>query len=95
LDDVQLAVESLLNEEREEAGELVLQISCAGDLLTLRLDGLRNQSVKAALVESEKFRPSVDCPLDVRLLLESLVDDFRVPDGDAASFALEMQKRTS
>ena len=95
LDDVQLAVESLLAEEREEAGELVLEMSFAGDVLTLRLDGLRNQSVRVALLESGEFRPSADCPLDVRVLLESLVDGFRVADGGSASFELEMQKRTS
>lgn len=95
LDDVQLAVETLLVEESEGEGDLVLEISAAGGGLTLRLDGLRNQSVKAALLATDPFQPCEDCLLDVRVLLDSLVDGYRVLDRTAGLFALEMDKRTS
>ncbi|MFH0917449.1 MAG: hypothetical protein V1912_13525 [bacterium] len=95
LDDVQLAVETLLAEEPEGEGDVVLQISAGGDGLTLRLEGLRNQSVKAALLATDPFEPCGGCLLDVRVLLDSLVDGYRVEDAAAGQFALEMDKRTS
>ncbi len=95
LDDVQLAVETLLADEPEDEGELVLEIVADSDGLTLRLDGLLNQNLKAALLTTDLFSPRQGCPLDVRLLLDSLLDDYRVLDDSADSFAVEMEKRAS
>lgn len=95
LDDVQLAVETLVAEEPEGEGDVVLQISAGGDGLTLRLEGLRNQGVKAALRATDPFQPCEGCLLDVRVLLDSLVDGYRVVDATAGLFALEMDKRIS
>jgi hypothetical protein len=92
LDDVQLAVETLLAEEPEGVGELVLEVWPGRNGLTLCLDGLVNQSVKAALVASETFQPCEDCLLDVRLLLESLVDTFSVVEKAEGCFAVRMDK---
>jgi len=93
LDDVQLAVETLLAEEPEGEGELVLEVWPGGSGLALRLDGLMNESVKAALVAAEPFKPCGDCLLDVRMLLESLVDSFSVVDNAGGGFAVQMDKR--
>jgi hypothetical protein len=95
LDDIQLAVEALLAEEPEGEGDVVLEVSAIGDGLALRLDGLRNQSVRAALLATDAFRPSEGCLLDVRVLLDSLVDGYRVLDVSDGSFSVEMNKRTS
>jgi len=95
LDDVQLAVETLLVEEPEGEGELVLEITAAAGGLTLHLAGLRNQGVKAALLATDPFQPGEDCLLDVRVLLDSLVDGYRVLDVPAGLFALEMDMRAS
>jgi hypothetical protein len=92
LDDVQLAVETLLAEEPESVGELVLEVWPGGSGLTMCLDGLMNESVKAALVASEPFEPCEDCLLDVRLLLESLVDTFSVVEKSEGCFAVQMDK---
>jgi hypothetical protein len=95
LDDTQLAVETLLAEESlEGGGELVLTVSSSGGAFMVRLDGLHNQSVKAALLATELFRPCEGCLLDVRMLLDSLVDGYRVQETTAGSFAVEMEKRT-
>lgn len=94
LDDTQLAVETLLAEESLEGGELVLTVSGSGGAFMVRLDGLHNQSVKAALLATELFRPCAGCLLDVRMLLDSLVDGYRVQETAAGSFAVEMEKRT-
>lgn len=94
LDDTELAVETLLAEESLEGGELVLTVSGSGGAFMVRLDGLHNQSVKAALLATELFRPCEGCLLDVRMLLDSLVDGYRVQETAAGSFAVEMEKRT-
>lgn len=95
LDDVQLAVETLVAEESPDSGELVLEIAAGGSGLSLTLDGLSNQSVKQALVAPGPFRPSEDCPLDVRMLLESLVDVFKVLERAEGRFAIQLEKWTS
>jgi hypothetical protein len=95
LDDIQLAVETLLAEEPEGEDDVVLEMSAVGGGLRLRLDGLRNQSVRAALLATDAFRPCEGCLLDVRVLLDSLVDGYRVVDVTAGSFLVEMNKRTS
>lgn len=93
LDDVQLALETLLAEEPEGEGELVLEIWPGERSVTLRLDGLVNASVKAALLAAEPFEPSEDCLLDVRMLLEFLVDSFSVVTTSEGCFGVQMEKR--
>lgn len=95
IDDIQLAVETLLAEEPEGVGDVVLEVSAVGGGLTLRLGGLRNQSVRAALLAIDSFQPCEDCLLDVRVLLDSLVDGYRVLDATAGLFTVEMNERTA
>jgi hypothetical protein len=95
LDDIQLAVETLLAEEPAGEGDVVLEISALAGGLRLRLRGLRNQSVKAALFATDALQPCEGCLLDVRVLLDSLVDGYRVLDVAAGSFSVEMNKRAS
>ena len=92
LDDVQLAVETLLADEPEGEGELVLEVWSGGNGLSLCVDGLHNASVRAALLAAQPFQPCEDCLLDVRLLLDSLVDAFSVIDRDEGRFAVQMDK---
>jgi hypothetical protein len=92
VDDVQLAVESLLAEEPQGEGEIVLQVWCEDSGLSLRLDGLVNVSVKTALQATSPFEPCEDCLLDVRVLLESLVDTFAVVETPEGHFAVQMDK---
>lgn len=95
LDDLQLAAETLLADEAEEPEELTLTLSRAGDVTTVRLEGLRNESIKSALVNTGPFESCEGCPLDVRMLLGSLVDCYQVLEAAAGSFGIEMRKRTS
>ncbi len=95
LDDLQLAVETLLAEEAKEGGELGLALSTIPGGFNVRLDGLENQSVKAALMADNPFEPCEGCLLDVRLLLDSLVDGYRVVEGAGGSYAVEMERRAS
>ncbi len=95
VDDIQLAVETLLAEEPAEGGDLDLSLAIGEGGLTVRLDGLINQSLRAALSAADPFRPHEGCVLDVRLFLDSLVDRYRVVEGEAGRFAVEMEKRAS
>jgi hypothetical protein len=95
LDDLQLAVETLLAEEPEKGAELALQVSTSPSGFCLRLDGLQNQSMKAALLAVEPFKPCEGCLLDVRLFLDSLLDGYRVVETTEGCFAVEMEKQAS
>ncbi len=95
LDDLLLAVESLLAEEAEVGPELVLDVYRVGGGFRVRLGGLGNQSVKAALLAVDPFRPCEECRLDVRLLVSSLVESYEVIESGPASFAVEMEKQAS
>lgn len=95
LDDLILAVESLLAEEPETGPELFLEVWRAGGDLRVCVGGLGNQSVKAALLAAGPFQPCEECLLDMRLLISSLVESYRVIDTDPAWFAVEMEKRAS
>lgn len=93
LDDLQLAVETLIVEEPPEGCDLVLEIRPESGGLRVRIDGLTNQSVKAALVAADPFEPCEGCLLDVRLLLDPLVDRFEVVEGEAGSFGVVIDER--
>jgi hypothetical protein len=95
LDDLQLAVETLLAEEPETGSELVLELSASGGGFRVRLDGLENESVKAALLTADPFQPCEGCLLDVRLFLDSLVESYRVVDTTPASYAVVLEKQAS
>jgi hypothetical protein len=97
LDDLLLAVEMLVAEESKVGSELVLELPAPRDSGEFRvlLGGLENQSVKAALLAGDTFRPSEDGLLDIRLILDSLVESYRVVETASASFAVEMEKRAS
>ncbi|MBN1321886.1 MAG: hypothetical protein JXA87_13735 [Thermoleophilia bacterium] len=93
LDDVQLAVETLLREESDAGGDLALCVSVQAGSFVIRLEGLTNPSLKAALLASEPFQPCEGCLLDVRLFLDSLVDSYAVVEGSSGRFTVEMKKR--
>lgn len=95
LDDLQLAVEALLAEESEAGCEFALSVSVDARRLSIRLEGLTNTVLKAALMATDPFQPSAGCLLDVRLLLDSLVDVYRVLEGVSDQFGVEMEKRAS
>ncbi|MBN1628615.1 MAG: hypothetical protein JW990_02525 [Thermoleophilia bacterium] len=95
LDDLQLAVETLVTEEPAEGNELRLELSAGDDCLRVRLSGLLNQSVRVALVAVDPFHPCEGCLLDVRFLLDSLVDRLEVEESGGDSYGVFMEKRAS
>jgi hypothetical protein len=95
LDDLQLAVETVLAEEPPDGDELVLELSAGDGALRVRLSGLLNQSVRAALLAIDPFQPCEGCLLDVRFLLDSLVDRLEVVEGGGGSYGVLLEKRAS
>ena len=95
LDDLQLAVETLFREEPAEGGDLSLTVAYVGDTFTVTLAGLRSDLVRHTLsgeaaLDADKF----GAPSILRMIMDSLVDEYRTVEGaTASSFAVEMDKR--
>lgn len=94
LDDLQLAVETLVVEEQSYAGDLVLHIKVEEQRLRLRLEGLCNQSVKALLLSPKAYGPAKENLINICMLLESLVNGFSVVEGPGDDFAVQLEKWT-
>ena len=95
LDDLQLAVETILVEEPAVGADLALELSVSGGGFLIRLTGLNNLSVKAALVAASPFQPCEGCLLDVRFLLESLVEHYELIEVAGDTFGVLLEKRAS
>jgi hypothetical protein len=93
LDDIHLAIETLLGEESDGGGALSLTLWVEGDALEVLLDGLKNPDLQSALARTEPFEPSQGCPLDVTLFLDALVDSYLLVPGSSGAFGVRMQKR--
>ncbi len=96
LDDVELAVETLLAEEPPVGGDLELKVVVEGGSYRVWLAGLENQHLRRVLVDAG---PTPDVGhailLHVRRLLSSLVDDFAVDTGPGSTFVVCLEKRIS
>jgi hypothetical protein len=96
LDDLQLAVETLVVEERSYEGDLVLTVAAGEDGLAVTLAGLCNSEVKSLLQDRGAEKPRSAPPtIDVRMLLAALVDAYRVSEDDGERFAVVLEKRIS
>ena len=74
LDDINLAVETLLAEESLDGQPLTLALSVEEGCVCVMVSGLQNLDLEANLAGREPFEPSLGCPLDVRLFLDALVE---------------------
>jgi hypothetical protein len=95
LDDLELAVETLLREEPPQGADLILTVSVVTGTFKVSLQGLSSQLVRRTLSAAEGIEPGSDGRADVlRMLMDSLVDGYRMVDGITAdSFSVEMEKR--
>ncbi|GAB4250952.1 MAG: hypothetical protein Kow00129_11840 [Thermoleophilia bacterium] len=93
LDDLQLAVDSLLDEDQVEGdGVLALNVEMSEDSVHIRLEGLRNPVLRATLEEGKVPAGAQNRCLDVCVLLRSLVDVFSVQGTDGPTFAVVLEK---
>lgn len=94
LDDLELAVETLLGDEPAQGPDLVLSVSASADVFRIVLEGLRDQTLRRTLSAPDLGDLGRERGLDARMILDSLVDSYRTVDGGTAdSFAVEMEKR--
>ena len=95
LDDIELALETLLREEPVEGNDLTLTVSVVGETFKVALGGLSSQLVRQTLSGTEGGDSRKDALSDVlRMLMDSLVDGYRTADGPApGSFSVAMEKR--
>lgn len=94
IDDINLALETLLAGEEDQGDPLELRLSSEHGVVDVSLAGLRDDALRMNLEAGDSFSPSARWPLDVRLFLGALLDDYRVVTGGADSFGVLMQKRT-
>ncbi len=94
LDDVQLAVDSILAEDPGRVGDVEMKVSLEEEGLRIRLAAFSNQSMKASLGGSSRSPAPEPQHLDMGVLLESLCDSFVVEDLRGDCYAIELWKRT-
>lgn len=95
LDDVQLAVESLLAEEPRQGGPFELGVWMAENGLHVRICGLTNREVKRILRAPTASGSLQTHLLGMQFFLPSLVNDCRIVEEAADSYGIEMEKRAS
>jgi hypothetical protein len=93
LDDIDLALETLLAGEPDHGGPLTLRASVRGGMATLVLQGLSNPSLRSNLVAHDPFTPTSTWPLDVRLFLSALVDEYALSDCASGGYSVSLRKR--
>jgi hypothetical protein len=93
LDDIDLALETVLAGEHAPGEPLSLTITVLSGEIHLLIGGLTNQALRSNLEIGCQFQPTREWPLDVRLFLSAFVDAYTLIDRDGASFSISMQKR--
>jgi hypothetical protein len=93
LDDIDLAIETLLAGEQPKGATYSLSVSAGDGSMHVLLGGLQSKALRANLQAGKAFAASADWPLDIRLFLGALVDGYEVVGCGAATFAVSMQKR--
>lgn len=90
LDDLKLAVETLLVEEGRGEGHVALRAAAQSDRLSITITGLSNPRLRRSL-EDESAAPAPH--INIRMLLDSLVDEYGLVESDQGSFGVQMDKR--
>ena len=93
LDDVQLAVDSIVTEDDGHQPDLTMTVTMGDDILTIRLAPLSNPDLHETLRLGEVPVGAEGRCLDVCLMLRSLVDHYEMQDLAGGTFAVEMRKR--
>lgn len=93
IDDINLALETLLAGEPAQGDALALTLGSADGWLDVSLAGLHGVGLRTNLRAGEAFAPSEQWPLDVRLFLGALLDEYGVEDCDSDSFSVLMRKQ--
>jgi hypothetical protein len=93
LDDLDLAVETLLADEPAAGGQLELRVGVTKGRYQVCLAGLRSPSTREALSCGGAEWEETDGLLDLRRILASLVDAFSLEEQPGDTFAVCLEKR--
>lgn len=95
LDDLELAVETLLQEERGDPAELTMTVAVFDGTFRVTLAGLRSPLVRRTLSTTEAPAGEVfGAESILHMIMNALVDEYRTAgEAGAGSFAVEMDKR--
>jgi hypothetical protein len=94
LDDLQLAVDSILAEEEEVSGQVSMSVDLYENGLDIRLGPLTREDVRQALILGAVPPGAEDRCIDVCLILRSLVDEYLVADLDDGAFSVTLRRAT-
>jgi hypothetical protein len=92
LDDLQLAVENILAEDKSHIGDISMSVGIAEDDLQISLAPLTDPDLRETLVHGAVPAEAAGRCMDVCLLLRSLVDGFGVRELEADSYAVDLRK---
>lgn len=94
VDDIQLAVDNLIAEDRNSIDDLSMTVVLEEQALRISLGRLRSADLYNTLRRGEVPESAQDRCLDVCLLLRSLVNSYEVQELSQGMFAVEMLRRT-
>lgn len=92
LDDINLALETLVAADAGVGGELSLTVAVEQGVMHLVLGGLKGSGLRANLESSHDFSTSPQWPLDLNIFFAALLDKYEVLSGDSDDFAVSMVK---
>lgn len=93
LEDMNLALETVVSADHGRSGCLSLEVAVDRGVMQMVLTGLQSDALRANLEAEEDFLLSSHWPLDVRVFLGALVDDYSVSAGEENTFSVSMRKR--
>lgn len=94
LDDLQLAVDSVLADERGGRPDISMAVALYEEGLDIRLSPLTQQDLLETLQLGAVPPGAADRCLDVCVILRSLVDSYAVHDLEDGSYAVVLRKLT-
>lgn len=94
LDDLQLAVDSVLADESGARADISMAVELYEEGLDIRLSPLTQQDLLDTLMLGAVPPGATDRCLDVCMILRSLVDSYAVHDLEDGSYAVVLRKLT-
>ena len=94
LDDLQLAVDSILAEQDVSSRCTSMAVTLHEEHLEIGLAPLTRQDLRETLVQGAVPPGAADRCIDVCLILRSLVDEYSVTDLDEGAYSVTLRKST-
>jgi len=92
LDDIQLAVDSVLAEDVPPRGTLSMAVTVSDDAIKVRLEPLRNSDLRVTLAQGQVPAGAEGRCIEICIMLRSLVDEYLLADLGDGTYAVELRK---